>query len=389
MSRSASAIDPVALTRDLIRCPSVTPEEAGALDLLQRILTDLSFTCHRLPFSEPGTPDVDNLYARIGTGAPHFCFAGHSDVVPVGERKSWSVEPFAAEVIDGTIYGRGASDMKGAIAAFVSAAAGYLGQSPGKGSISLLITGDEEGPSINGTEKVLKWMQANGEIPDVCVVGEPTNPLALGEMIKHGRRGSLTGYLTVLGAQGHVAYPQLADNPIPRLAKMLVAISGGPLDRGTNAFQPSNLEVTTVDVGNAATNVIPAQAKAVFNVRFNTEWTPERLIGWIRAKFDAVGGAYEFKPVLGSRPFLTEPGAFTDLLQDAIEGVTGKRPELSTTGGTSDARFVKDYCPVAEFGLVGQTMHKVDERARVEDVEALARIYRAVLDRFFATWPTR
>jgi len=382
-----TAIDPVALTRDLIRCPSVTPEEAGALDLLQRVLTGLGFTCHRLPFSAPGTPDVDNLYARIGTSGPHFCFAGHSDVVPVGERKAWSVEPFAADVIDGTIYGRGASDMKGAIAAFVSAAAGYLGEARGRrGSISLLITGDEEGPSINGTEKVLQWMQANGEIPDVCVVGEPTNPLALGEMVKNGRRGSLTGHLTVMGAQGHVAYPQLADNPIPRLAKMLVAITGEKLDSGNNAFQASNLEVTTVDVGNPTTNVIPAKATAVFNIRFNTEWTPERLIGWLRAKFDGVGGAYEFKPMVNSKPFLTEPGPFTDLLLGAIEGVTGKRAELSTTGGTSDARFVKDYCPVAEFGLIGQTMHKVDERARVEDIQALAGIYRHVLDRFFATW---
>lgn len=382
-----TAIDPVALARDLIRCPSVTPEEAGALDLLQRVLTGLGFTCHRLPFSAPGTPDVDNLYARIGTSGPHFCFAGHSDVVPVGERKAWSVEPFAADVIDGTIYGRGASDMKGAIAAFVSAAAGYLGATPKpRGSISLLITGDEEGPSINGTEKVLQWMQANGEIPDVCVVGEPTNPLALGEMVKNGRRGSLTGHLTVMGAQGHVAYPQLADNPIPRLAKMLVAITGEKLDSGNNAFQASNLEVTTVDVGNPTTNVIPAKATAVFNIRFNTEWTPERLIGWLRAKFDGVGGAYEFKPMVNSKPFLTEPGPFTDLLLGAIEGVTGKRAELSTTGGTSDARFVKDYCPVAEFGLIGQTMHKVDERARVEDIQALAGIYRHVLDRFFATW---
>jgi succinyl-diaminopimelate desuccinylase len=380
-------IDPVALTRDLIRCPSVTPEEGGALDLLQRVLTGLGFTCHRLPFSAPNTPDVDNLYARIGTSGPHFCFAGHSDVVPVGERKAWSVEPFAAELIDGTIYGRGASDMKGAIAAFIAAAAGYLAEARDRrGSISLLITGDEEGPSVNGTEKVLQWMRANGEIPDVCVVGEPTNPLALGEMVKNGRRGSLTGHLTVLGAQGHVAYPHLADNPIPRLAKMLVAITGGPLDRGNNAFQPSNLEVTTVDVDNPTTNVIPAKATAVFNIRFNTEWTPERLIGWLKARFDEVGGAYEFKPVLNSKPFLTEPGPFTDLLLGAIESVTGRRAELSTTGGTSDARFVKDYCPVAEFGLIGQTMHKVDERARVEDIEALAGIYRAVLARFFATW---
>jgi succinyl-diaminopimelate desuccinylase len=381
------AIDPVALTRDLIRCPSVTPAEGGALDLLERVLHDRGFRCHRLPFSEPGTPDVDNLYARIGTGGPHFCFAGHSDVVPAGERKAWSIDPFAADLVDGTIYGRGASDMKGAIAAFVSAASSLLAERPKRfGSISLLITGDEEGPSINGTDKVLKWMQANGEIPDVCVVGEPTNPLELGEMVKNGRRGSFTGFLTVLGAQGHVAYPQLADNPIPRLAKMLVAITGEPLDRGNNAFQPSNLEVTTVDVGNPTTNVIPAKATATFNIRFNTEWTPERLNGWLRAKLDSVGGAYEFKPVLNSRPFLTEPGPFTDLLLGAIESVTGKHAELSTTGGTSDARFVKNYCPVAEFGLIGQTMHKVDERARVEDILALARIYRTMLDRFFATW---
>ena len=380
-----SPIDPVALTRELIRCPSVTPAEAGALDLLQRVLGELGFACQRLPFAEAGTPDVDNLYARLGRGRPHFCFAGHSDVVPVGEHKAWSQEPFAATVVDGTIYGRGASDMKGAIAAFIAAAAAFRAGRPDfGGSISLLITGDEEGPSINGTEKVLRWMAANGEVPDACVVGEPTNPMALGEMIKHGRRGSLTGYLSVLGAQGHVAYPDLADNPIPRLARMLTAISDPPLDRGTNAFQPSNLEVTTVDVGNAATNVIPAKATAVFNVRYNTEWTPERLIGWIRGKLDTIGGAYELRTVVGSRPFLTEPGRFTDLLQAAVEEVTGRRPELSTTGGTSDARFIKEYCPVAEFGLVGQTMHKVDERAEVGDIQALARIYQAILEKFFA-----
>ncbi len=374
--------DPIALTQALIRCPSVTPEDGGALGALEAVLRPLGFVCHRLPFSEAGTPDVDNLYARLGTGAPHFCFAGHTDVVPVGQ--GWSVDPFRAEIIDGQLYGRGASDMKGAIAAFVCAVARLLEKGgPPEGSISLLITGDEEGPSINGTRKVLDWMKAKGEKLDACLVGEPTNPTRLGEMIKIGRRGSLNGKLTVFGVQGHSAYPHLADNPIPRLLAMLNALTAEPLDEGSSHFQPSTFVITTVDVGNPATNVIPAQARAGFNVRFNDLHDSKALEKRFRDQLDRIGGDYSLEISVSGESFLTPPGSFSDMLVASIEGVTGIRPELSTTGGTSDARFIKDHCQVAEFGLVGQTMHKADERAALADLEALTGIYGAVLSRFF------
>ena len=374
--------DPIALTQALIRCPSVTPEDGGALGALEAVLRPLGFVCHRLPFSEAGTPDVDNLYARLGTGAPHFCFAGHTDVVPVGQ--GWSVDPFRAEIIDGQLYGRGAADMKGAIAAFVCAVARMLDQGgPPKGSISLLITGDEEGPSINGTRKVLDWMKAKGEKLDACLVGEPTNPTRLGEMIKIGRRGSLNGKLTVHGMQGHSAYPHLADNPIPRLLAMLNALTAAPLDEGSAHFQASTFVITTVDVGNPATNVIPAQARAGFNVRFNDLHDSKALEKRFRDQLDRIGGDYSLEITVSGESFLTPPGSFSDMLVASIEGVTGIRPELSTTGGTSDARFIKDHCQVAEFGLVGQTMHKADERAALADLEALTGIYGAVLSRFF------
>lgn len=378
-------IDALDLAQGLIRCPSVTPEEGGALSLLAATLEGLGFVCNRLTFSEPGTPDVDNLYARFGTGGPNFCFAGHTDVVPVGDEAAWSVDPFAADVRDGVLYGRGASDMKAAVAAFVAAADGFLadrGDGFG-GSISLLITGDEEGPAINGTVKVLDWMRETGEAIDACIVGEPTNPTRLGEMVKIGRRGSMTGHLTVLGAQGHIAYPHLADNPIPRLLATLSALDGRELDRGNQHFQPSNLEITTVDVGNPATNVIPAAARASFNIRFNTEQPAEALEAWIRETCGIHAGAHELDLICNSRPFLTPPGGLSDLVAKAVEAELGVAPELSTTGGTSDARFIKDMCPVVEFGLVGQTMHKVDERCRVEDMAALSRIYRAVLEAYF------
>ncbi len=375
-------IDAVELARELIRCPSVTPDEAGALDVLEAALDDLGFVCSRLKFSEPGTPDVDNLYARRGEGAPNFCFAGHVDVVPLGDPDAWSVDPFGGEVVDGMLYGRGAADMKSAIAAFVAAVARRgAGR---KGSVSLLITGDEEGPAVNGTKKVLDWLAERGEAIDVCLVGEPTNPERLGDMIKIGRRGSLTGRLAVSGVQGHTAYPHLADNPLPRLVRMLDAISSAPLDGGTEHFQPSDLQLTTIDTGNPAANVIPGRAQAMFNVRFNDLHTGESLTRWLHERCAAAGGPYELEVAVSGEAFFTPPGPFSALLSDAVRRVTGREPDLSTAGGTSDARFIKDFCPVAEFGLVGRTMHKVDERTAVADVRTLADIYAAVLDGYFA-----
>jgi succinyl-diaminopimelate desuccinylase len=378
-------MEPLPLAQALIRCPSVTPADAGALDVLQAALESLGFRCHRHVFTEPGTPDVDNLYARLGEAVPHLCFAGHTDVVPVGDVKGWTVDPFGAEVIGDSLYGRGAADMKAAIAAFVAATARFLEGRKGAfaGSISLLITGDEEGPSINGTRKVLEWLHQRGERIDGCIVGEPTNPLQLGEMVKIGRRGSLNGRLTVTGIQGHVGYPDLADNPIPRLLRMLLALKAEPLDAGYPHFQPSNLEITTVDVGNAATNVIPAQGRAAFNIRYNPGWSAASLEAWLRARLDSVGGTYNLALDPGAEPFLTQPGPLTETVVAAIRDVTGREPDLSTTGGTSDARFIARYCAVAEFGLVGQTMHKVDERARLADIAGLADIYQRVLERYF------
>ncbi len=380
-------IDPVELTRDLIRCPSITPADAGALDVLQGSLQRLGFICHRLKFSAPDTPDIDNLYARIGRdGGRNFCFAGHTDVVPVGDRAAWSADPFAGELRDGQLFGRGAADMKGAIAAFVAAAARFIAQHRGKlpGAISLLITGDEEGPAINGTKPVLEWLRARGERLDACIVGEPTNPTRLGEMIKIGRRGSLNGRLAVRGVQGHTAYPQLADNPIHRLIKMLTRIAQRPLDEGTAHFQPSTIQISTIDVGNPASNVIPAEARTCFNIRFNDKHNGKGLERWLRDEFDAVGGTYVLNVQVSGESFLTPPGPLSDLIGRAVEQVLHKKPELSTTGGTSDARFIKDYCPVAEFGLAGATMHKVDERVPVADIRALTDIYMAVLAGYFA-----
>ena len=377
--------EPLALAQELIRCQSVTPADGGTLDVLQRALESLGFLCTRLPFAEPGTPDIDNLYARLGTAAPNFCFAGHSDVVPVGDRARWTVDPFGASVAGGALYGRGAADMKGAIAAFIAAVARVKnGGQKLKGSISLLITGDEEGPSINGTKKMLRALTERGEKFDACLVGEPTNPTKLGEMIKIGRRGSLSGWLKVTGVQGHTAYPHLADNPVPRLLRMLRVMSETTLDDGTVHFQPSNLQITSVDVGNLATNVIPGEARAAFNIRFNDRHTGKSLEAWLRHEFDAVGGAYELTIQVSGEAFLTPPGPLSSLIARAAESVTGLKPELSTTGGTSDARFIKDYCPVAEFGLVNQTMHKVDERVNLADLDGLTCIYQSVLEGFFA-----
>ncbi|WP_316979705.1 succinyl-diaminopimelate desuccinylase [Shumkonia mesophila] len=385
----AARLDPVDLTRALVRCPSVTPSDAGALAVLEGALVPLGFTCHRLKFSQAGTPDVDNLYARLGTGRPHFCFAGHTDVVPPGDVGAWSAGPFAGEVIDGRLIGRGTVDMKGAIGAFVAAAAAFLeGRRDGfKGSISLLITGDEEGPAINGTVKVLEWMKAKGEIPDHCLVGEPTNREALGETVKIGRRGSLNALLTVYGTQGHTAYPQHADNPIRRLMRMLTAIADRPLDEGTAHFEPSRAEVTSIDVGNPTTNLIPGKVTARFNVRFNDRHSGESLKAWIGQRCAEVGGRFDLACEVSGESFLCPPGPWTDRLATAIRGATGRTPALDTGGGTSDARFIRNLCPVAEFGLSSATGHKVDEAVTVADLVSLTEVYRRLLAGYFADPP--
>lgn len=372
------AIDPVAVSQALIRCRSVTPADDGALGVVERALSGLGFECHRLTFEEEGTPAISNLYARLGTGSPHLCFAGHTDVVPPGDQAAWRVDPFAAKIVDGELYGRGAIDMKGAIGCFIAAVARFVSAAPPRGSVSLLITGDEEGPAVNGTVKVLDWLKAQGEVIDACVVGEPTNPEKLGDMIKIGRRGSLSGFLKVMGTQGHVAYPHRADNPITQLSSMLRALSE-PLDEGTDHFPPSMLVPTTFDVGNTATNVIPGEARANFNIRFNDLHTPESLKAWLHEKLDAVGGDYQLRTRCSGPAFLTEPGELTALMQTVVSEELGVTPELSTSGGTSDARFIKDVCPVIEFGLVGQTMHQVDERVDVTELEALTGVYHRLL----------
>ena len=378
-------MDPVDLAQALIRCPSVTPADEGAMDVLQSALEELGFTCHRLPFTTGNAPEVQNLYARIGDRAPNFCFAGHTDVVPVGDANEWSVDPFAAEIKGDRLYGRGASDMKTAIAGFAAAAARFLESRDNglPGSISLLITGDEEGEAVNGTVKVLEWLREKGEVLDACLVGEPTNPETLGDMIKIGRRGSMTAFLTVHGASGHAAYPHLADNPVHRLVRMLDILISETLDSGSDHFQASTLQVSTIDVGNPATNVIPAKATAVFNIRFNDLHSSATLDKWLREKLDAIVGDYELEVYVSGESFLTPPGDLSDMIVAAVKAATGREPELSTTGGTSDARFIKDYCPVAEFGLIGQTMHKSNECVAVEDMEALTDIYTSLLERFF------
>ena len=381
--------DALSIAQSLIRCPSVTPADAGALGVLENLLKAYGFEVHRVTFSEPGTADIDNLYARIGKDAPHITFAGHTDVVPPGDETAWSHGAFSGEVKDGFLYGRGAVDMKGGIACSVAAVLQYLGQHGGKpkGSISFLITGDEEDISVNGTIKLLEWVQARGEKFDHCVLGEPSNQQELGDCIKIGRRGSQSGTLYVEGKQGHVAYPHRASNPVPDISRLIVALSDEPLDSGSAQFQPSNLEFTSVDVGNTAGNVIPGQARAKFNIRFNDQFSQETLKKLVEERLAIATGnrirAHIVWERSNSNVFLTEPGPFTDLAVAAIEEVTGRKPELSTTGGTSDARFISSYCPVIEFGLLGQTMHQIDERASVADIEKLTRIYRAILDRYF------
>ncbi|WP_420967393.1 succinyl-diaminopimelate desuccinylase [Bradyrhizobium sp. B120] len=386
--------DAVSIARDLVRCPSVTPADAGALGVLENLLKSAGFDVHRVTFSEPGTADIDNLYARIGSSAPHITFAGHTDVVPPGDEAAWTLGAFSGEVKDGYLYGRGAVDMKGGIACSVAAVLQYLGdhggkpQENGNGSISFLITGDEEDVSINGTVKLLKWCAERGEKFDHCVLGEPSNVEVLGDMIKIGRRGSQSGTLIVDGVQGHVAYPHRAANPVPDISRLIVALSDEPLDHGSAQFQASNLEFTTVDVGNTASNVIPGQARAKFNIRYNDNHTQESLRQLVDARLakacgNRIRAHIDWQPS-NSNVFVTQPGPFTDLAVAAIEEVTGRKPELSTSGGTSDARFISGYCPVIEFGLVGQTMHQIDERTPVADLEKLTKVYRGVLDRYFA-----
>jgi len=370
--------DPLTLAQALIRCPSVTPADAGAQDVLAEALQQLGFTVTRLRYGS-----IENLWARIGTAGPHFCFAGHTDVVPAGAA-AWTGDPFSAELRDGVLYGRGACDMKGAIAAFVAACAQHLAGGAPNGSISLLITGDEEGIATDGTVKVLEWMQARGVIPDFCLVGEPTCPVQLGDMVKIGRRGSLNATITVHGTQGHVAYPHRADNPVHRLVRALAALTAAPVDAGSDWFQPSTLQVTSIDVGNPVTNVIPAAARAMLNIRFNDRHSGASLTAWLRATLEQHAERFDLDVAISGESFLTEPGEQVTKLRDAIMRESGVAPKLDTGGGTSDARFIARYCPVAEFGLVGATMHQADERVPVAELRALARIYRGILAAFLA-----
>jgi succinyl-diaminopimelate desuccinylase len=384
------------ILRDLIRCPSVTPEEGGALAYLESELTRLGFTVERMVFSQDGTPDVENLYARFGTQHPHLMFAGHTDVVPPGNAEDWSSAPFSGDVKDGIMFGRGAVDMKGGIACFLAAVEEVLSQGEFKGSISFLITGDEEGPSVNGTDKLLKWADDKGEKWDAAIVGEPSNTALIGDVIKNGRRGSLSGRVQVNGVQGHAAYPHLADNPVRGLIDLLTALLETPFDEGTADFQPTNLEVTSIDVGNPATNVIPANATASFNVRFNDTWNGDTMKAEITRRFQHgasaahirqgkdADAAFEIEWIgRVSDVFVTTSEALVGTLSRSIESITGESPTLSTGGGTSDARFIKDYCPVVEFGLVGKTMHKVDECTPVADLDLLTKVYVQFIRDYF------
>jgi succinyl-diaminopimelate desuccinylase len=382
--------DPIALAQSLLRCPSVTPAEGGALAYLESVLKAAGFTTHRMTFTDAGTPDVENFYARIGAGAPHLMFAGHTDVVPPGNEKAWSHPPFAGAIDGGILYGRGAVDMKGGIAACIAATLDHLAANGGKpkGSISFLITGDEESVAINGTPKLLDWAAKHGQTFDHCILGEPSNRETLGDTIKIGRRGSQNGTLIVHGKQGHVAYPERADNPVTGLVTLISALKNEPIDHGSKLFDPSNLEFTSVDVGNLTVNLIPGEARARFNVRFNDLHNQESLKALLEKRAIAASRgqirfSFEWEPS-NADVFVVEPGPFTDVVANAVAEVTGRRPVLSTTGGTSDARFIKNYCSVVEFGLVGQTMHAIDERVPVADLVALTAIYRNILDRYFA-----
>ncbi|QIF80809.1 succinyl-diaminopimelate desuccinylase [Brevundimonas sp. 'scallop'] len=392
MSRASTpVIDPVELTRDLIRIPSVTPADEGAMDVLERHLMALGFTCRRLAFEGPGGQGVhariENLYARRGNASPNLCFAGHTDVVPTGPSDQWSSQPFNAEVKDGVLYGRGAVDMKGGIAAWVAAVSQVLADGEPAGSLSFLITGDEEGPALHGTKRVVEALAAEGEVIDACVVGEPSSSQQLGDMIKVGRRGSLNTWITVHGKQGHVAYPERAANPAPVIARLMARLNDHVLDQGYENFPPSNLEITTIDIGNPATNIIAAQATARLNIRFNPSHTGDALIDWLNREAGAMqaetGLQITLEHLCSGEAFLTEPGAFVEAVQDSVEAVAGRRPEASTTGGTSDARFIRALCPVLELGLVGQTMHQIDERVPTAELETLTAVYRRVIETVF------
>lgn len=379
-------LDVIALAQALIRCPSVTPDSEGVMDVLESALAAIGFSVHREIFHEDGAAPVENLYARIGETSPNICFAGHTDVVPVGDEAAWSYPPFGAEIHDGVLYGRGAEDMKGAIAAFIAAVARFVNSGMHKnGSISLLITQDEEGIAINGTRKMLAWLKARGELMDACIVGEPTNPEMLGDMIKIGRRGSISFTLHVLGKQGHVAYPERARNPITSLVEILHALKSHRMDEGTEHFPPSNLEITSIDVGNPTGNVIPQSANAMFNIRFNTLHSRSSLESWVHETCKRFAGDnYSLEIRFTGEAFLTDNPNLTQTLMAAIHEVTGKTPALSTTGGTSDARFIKDMCPVIEFGTTGHTPHMVNECVRIDVLQQLSAIYETFLRRYFA-----
>jgi len=377
------SLDPVALTQDLIRRPSVTPADAGAMDTLQRTLDRLGFECRRMKFGQ-----IENLYARRGTASPNLCFAGHTDVVPAGDRAAWRYDPFGADVSDGILHGRGAVDMKGGIAAWVAAVSRTLAQEEVPGSLSFLITGDEEGEAVDGTVKVVETLRAEGEIIDHCVVGEPTCTSILGDMIKVGRRGSINAYIEVQGKQGHVAYPHRAANPMPVLLRLLNALQTRHLDDGFERFQPSNLEITTVDVGNPTTNVIPAKATARVNVRFNPAQSGPALAAWFQDEAAKAGegfaGTVSVRTAISGEAFLTEHSPFVELVTSAVRTITSQEPDLSTTGGISDARFIRSLCPVVEFGLVGATMHAIDERVPVTEIEQLTTAYQRIIEGYFA-----
>lgn len=379
----SAAIDAVELSRELIRKPSVTPADEGAMDVVERTLAGLGFACRRMRFGE-----IENLYARYGTARPNLCFAGHTDVVPVGDAAAWSKDAFAADVVDGVLIGRGAVDMKSAIAAFAAACAEAIAAGRVTGSVSFLITGDEEGVATHGTKKVVEALLAEGEAIDHCVVGEPTSAESFGDMVKVGRRGSINAEILVEGIQGHVAYPHRAANPVPVLVRLLAALQDRALDEGYPEFQPSNLEVTMIDVPNTATNVIPGTAKARLNIRFNPNHTGQALADWIAAEARKAAEGFKGKvtvtPQISGEAFLTERGPFTELVAAAVKDVTGAEPELSTSGGTSDARFIRALCPVVEVGLVGRTMHQVDERAPVDEIRRLQAVYAAIIARYFA-----
>lgn len=378
-------IDPFKLTSDLIKCPSVTPEEGGAISLLMKLLTEHGFDCTRI---ERG--GVSNLFARWGTGknGRTFGFNGHTDVVPVGDVSAWSVDPFGAEVKDGFLYGRGATDMKSGVAAFVAAAIDFTTHTPPDGSVIITITGDEEGDAVDGTTAILDWMKQHGQTMDHCLVGEPTSPNHMGEMMKIGRRGSLTAFISIQGVQGHSAYPHRANNPVSAMVQLMSALEAVPLDNGTEHFDQSTLAITTIDVGNPATNVIPETCHATVNIRFNDEHSGQSLTNWLKSHVDVVANNTKthirMNVKISGESFITPPGELSDLISKSVEAELGVKPELSTTGGTSDARFIKNVCPVTEFGLVGKTMHAVDERVEIEHIHQLKRIYSRILQQYFA-----